>query len=561
MFVKKVLTEEDKERIQERLEEAFFTLDIYSEVEIHTPTKLTPARSGKQATGACPYDDCPGDDDGFIVWRELTPRGKHYMCRTCRRSGHILKLVMDIKNLSFSAGCTLLGIPNPYLDPGQGVPTKKSVRPTPRQDNNSRAEEEVETLLTLYPRMQKALLHYERARLYLTERAIPFDLAVSLGLGYIPPLVDVTRTPELEKFSKWCDRIVFPLHTPDGKRGFTARSLAYWTPGMDEDKHKEVLKAHNINRYETTTPAGYFNWQAVGLADSLTFVEGPFDALACIACGINNTIPIGTTGVPIDAIPTKICDVIMALDTDDPGLRAASKLAKEMRRKGITVTLCMPALGNDWSEAYRLHGTEGLGVLLEADRERQTVMIAPAPGEPGVQEQVPTDYSEANAQLPDWLLAEIAQIVQPCFTCLSLDPPAETPAVGCYGDNMYCTQHMPAQESTVSSDPLDDPVVKELVKLFGGQVEVLSADVGGQQASVQVGDYWTMLEQKLAHKGYDKAFKATEQRLLNLEIPPRVYPAPFPEYGIREDGSFGVVGMFGCNPGEHWTMEEWALRK
>lgn len=69
-------------------------------------------------------------------------------------------------------------------------------------------------------------------------------------------------------------------------------------------------------------------------------------------------------------------------------------------------------------------------------------------------------------------------------------------------------------------------------------------------------DYWTILEKKLVRKGYNKAFSATEQTLLNHVSTPRVYPRPFPDYGYK-DGTFGVVGMFGCNPGEYWTMEEW----
>src|SRR5438132_1292435 len=51
-------------------------------------SRLRPnSRVGKQWQGACPFDDCPADDDGFIVWPTLTDKGCHYYCRVCGRAG------------------------------------------------------------------------------------------------------------------------------------------------------------------------------------------------------------------------------------------------------------------------------------------------------------------------------------------------------------------------------------------------------------------------------------------------------------------------------------------
>src|SRR5215469_869975 len=105
------------EMIRERLEAAFYTLDIPTEVERLTGVRLhLVSRTGKQYGGACPFTDCLVDTDGFSVWPVLTPRGNHYYCRGCRRSGDIVKLFQEIKGLSFSDACKELGILNPYLD-------------------------------------------------------------------------------------------------------------------------------------------------------------------------------------------------------------------------------------------------------------------------------------------------------------------------------------------------------------------------------------------------------------------------------------------------------------
>jgi hypothetical protein len=434
MYARKPLTEDERAQVQERLEASFYNLDIYAEVEAHTPTQLNPARSGKQATGACPYDDCSGDHDGFIVWAELTSRGNHYMCRTCRRSGHILKLVMDIKHTTFLQACALLGIPNPYQEGDTPVQVKKPVSRVQRQDENAKAE--VEMLHTLYPRMQHAL-KCERARAYLAQRAIPFDVAVSLGLGYIPPLADIKRTPELEKFSKWCDRIIFPLLTPDGQHGFIGRALAYWVLGMDENEHKEILKVHHINRYEKTNPAGYFHWQITQEdIDTLSLVEGPFDALACVAAGIHNVAAMVGTAINAEDIPLHIESVILSADADLAGQVAAKRLGKALKRKGIDVAICKPDRGNDWSEAYRLHGGEGLVAL----REILCAKVIPAES---IQEQ---------------------EIADTCIIC------GATVEYYTNDGKPYCAQHWGNKMTRDAA--LANPVVQEVIKLFNAKVTI-----------------------------------------------------------------------------------------
>lgn len=366
MFPQTLLTEEEKAKVQERLEMSFSMLDVYSEVERHTSTRLKSARSGKQATGACPYDDCSGDDDGFIVWPELTDKRKHYMCRNCKRAGHILKLVMDVGGLKFTPACEALGIPNPYKDCNQLVGVAH--KPVKRESVvDTWSKEELEYLTTLYSRMQIALTS-DRARAYLEQRAIPLDVAQALGMGYVPALSRVAKvTPPLQKFSKWCDRIIFPLQAPDGKRGFIGRSLYMWTPSMDETEHKILLDAQKeVRRWEKTYPAGFFGWQMGTTGDSVTICEGPFDAAAIYAAGIRNVVALSGTSIDAASVPIHVETVILALDADAPGQSSAKKLAKDLKRKGLDVRECVPGQGKDWSEAYRLHGASGLQALQDA---------------------------------------------------------------------------------------------------------------------------------------------------------------------------------------------------
>lgn len=367
------------EMVRERLEAAFYTLDIPAEVERLTGTRLQlVSRTGKQYGGACPFPDCLVDTDGFSVWPVLTTRGKHYYCRGCKRSGDLLGLIQDIKGFNFSDACQELGIPNPYFDGERASSSSQVKRRVPKA--NKRQLDELAYLTSLYPRTQLALRR-ERARSYLAKRAIPFELAMEQGLGYIPALSEVVHvTPEIERFRRWCDRLIFPVFTPKGERGYCGRSLFLWEPGMDEDEHKRRLDVYNqemkkqhgdeavwhqIPRWKYTYQKGFFNWQAVKESETLVFVEGAFDVLACIAVGILNAVPIGTT---FDAgiLPITVCDVIMGLDIDSPGRKAAKDLSKGLRRKGLDVQIVSAQGGKDWSAAYRLSGIQGLEPLIKA---------------------------------------------------------------------------------------------------------------------------------------------------------------------------------------------------
>jgi DNA primase len=368
------------EMVRERLEAAFYALDIPAEIERHTNTRLHSVTRGKQYGGACPFEDCSVDSDGFSVWPELTSRGRHYYCRGCQRSGDIVKLVQDIKGLGFSDACKELGIPNPYLDDQDSTavsrtPARRAVKAEQWQ------LDELQYLNNVYPRTKLALQR-DRARAYLAERSIPFELADAQGLGYIPALSEVSHvTPEIERFRRWCDRIIFPILTPKGDRGYCGRTLFLWEPGMDEDEHKAKLDTYNLQmkeqygekarwhqmpRWKYTYQHAFFNWQVMKEATCPVFVEGPFDALACLASGVHNAISIGTTGIDAGMLPISVCSAIMGLDIDGPGRKAAKQLATGLRRKGIDVQVCTPMDGKDWSAAYRVHGMQGLAPLIQA---------------------------------------------------------------------------------------------------------------------------------------------------------------------------------------------------
>jgi hypothetical protein len=225
-------------------------------------------------------------------------------------------------------------------------------------------------LTALYPRMQAALPSSERAQAYLSERSIPLGVAQAAGVVYLPPLA--LKSPDLQEqhflITKWVDRLIFPLWAADGRRGYAGRTLHLWKPGMDENEHKRLLdecdsqagkdERRKVRRWRKTNPAGWFGVNSKSLAPCVVIVEGAFDRLALLAAGLEprESLALVGTALHVEALPLHVQSVVLALDGDEPGQKAARKLTQALQAMGLATTLCtMPQdqYGKDWSERWR----------------------------------------------------------------------------------------------------------------------------------------------------------------------------------------------------------------
>ncbi len=258
----------------------------------------------------------------------------------------------------------------------------------PRPRAVTQAEEwqqrERSLLTSLYPRMRTALVQSEYAQAYLRERAIPLEVAQAAGVVYLPP--SALRSPDLQAqrglVEKWADRVIFPLWAADGRRGYAGRSLRLWKPGMDENEHKQLVEEFDkragkderrkIRRWRKTNPAGYFGVGSKSLSPCLVVVEGAFDRLALLAAGLDarEVIALVGTALQVDTLPLQVQVVVLALDGDESGRKAALKLGSELQAAGLAVIVCavpQDGQGKDWSERYRtVPDGEGVFPVIEA---------------------------------------------------------------------------------------------------------------------------------------------------------------------------------------------------
>ena len=84
-------------------------------------------------------------------------------------------------------------------------------------------------------------------------------------------------------------------------------------------------------------------------------VEGAFDRLTLLAAGLPapDIIALVGTAVRVEWLPAQVKTVVLALDGDDAGKEASSRLAAQLALAGIRVQVCPPAQdtwGKDWNE-------------------------------------------------------------------------------------------------------------------------------------------------------------------------------------------------------------------
>jgi hypothetical protein len=240
-------------------------------------------------------------------------------------------------------------------------------------------QEELHILKALDGQMRWALAHSQRAQMYLRGRGIPLETARASGVGYVPSaLLD---RPEMRKarelLRRWVDRLLFPLNSPYG-RGYIGRSLWHWQPGMNETIHKALLeRPGSPKRWIKTNPAGWFGVEFEQLPDTIMLVEGAFDRLTLLAAGLPapQIVALVGTAVQVEWLPAQVKTVVLALDGDDGGTEASSRLADQLTQAGLRVQVCsmgQNTWGKDWNELWQHLGQQSLAPVFEALSETRS---------------------------------------------------------------------------------------------------------------------------------------------------------------------------------------------
>jgi Toprim-like len=587
-------------------------------------------KTGRQMRAQCPVHNSrdrdlvlvPFKSDGYLSEDEEKNAGIGY-CHSdkCRATVRVIEWNPD-------AASRLLG-----HKVKAGVP-RYSITDKDEEEAEKWQQRELAALNKVYDTALSAL-HQARCLGYLEARGLgsdeALDLLECLGVGYIPPSEDWKKTPPRELL-KWCDRIVFPYTTRSGERGYIGRTLMLWTPGMDENEHKRLLNEHDVEmeekygldagkyqfqRWRKTYRSGFFNASVLGECRHIILTEGTFDAIPLMLAGLVNVVAIAGTELDVEWLRTekRVMEVTLAFDADTVGKRSTEKTIDRINGTGITAKACTPpgdGKGKDWSERYRLAGIDGLAAVLGEFDEKLTGNPDQTAPKKNQEETCFTEHlsSTVDAQKRkteenrgNFDLDQLAPLPSPDAPDVIPDLADTCTACGqevaWYSDDQrpWCADHSPdssmskeEETQSMNRDAIvqNDPVVSELVKLFGGKLEILTADEwearkektarayrakminqtlqrgpvlqslvdqwiehGTTLIDQDRGDFWTGIEQDLEAKGYNKAFKGTEQALLYRVETPRVYASPVPRYELQED-DHGVMHLVTVG---YWTEQ------
>ena len=294
-------------------------------------------RQGTNYTGLCPYPDHQEKTPSFSV----SPEKNFYHCFGCKKGGDAIKLVMELKSLSFVESVS-------HLAERSGVELKFEGR-SPEEERAQK--ERTARRRSAYKALAAAAAYYhkyllksptaEEARNYLAERSLDHSTIVEFRLGYAPPrdrpgFVRAARKVGLEREAldaagllssrggeRFVDRIMFPISDRRGRMvGFGARALGDAKPKYLNSPETDLFNKRSL-LYGFPQVA-----EAVRREGATLVVEGYTDVLMLYQSGIKNAVAtLGTamTGQHLKALSGQADQIYLLFDPDEAGEKAVEK--------------------------------------------------------------------------------------------------------------------------------------------------------------------------------------------------------------------------------------------
>lgn len=343
-------------------------------------------RAGQSLRARCPFH--AERTPSFFV----SPERGTYHCFGCNVGGDIFSFVEQIEGLDFKGALKVLaekaGVP---LDYARGKPQDKDARDR------------------LFELMEVATIFYvsqlnEEVKTYLRERGINNLTIKMFRLGYVgtawSDLVDHLKN---KKFSekemldagigkrterggvndKFRNRIMFPIADSAGRIvGFSGRIFPSASGGQVERTDGVFEPPKYMNSPET--PLYHKSRILYGLDKAklsmrkhncAILVEGQLDLLASHQAGWENTIAVSGTAFTAEhaSLIHRFTDnLVIALDPDEAGIKAAGRAARAALQSGLNVKVAQLPTGLDPADLIL---KEGKGAWTKAIREAKDIVM------------------------------------------------------------------------------------------------------------------------------------------------------------------------------------------
>jgi DNA primase len=366
---------------KESLESLRQRVDIVEVLSSHI--ELKPA--GATYKALCPFHD--EKTPSFVLNRG----DSHYHCFGCGAHGDAIQFLMNYQKMSFTEAVESLaqkfGV---HLEVIEG--SEK-----PRGPATAKLKEALDIAARFY---HFALLHTpegHQALNYLYQRGLDLDFIRHFMIGLAPKGRGVFRKFMHSKFVSdevmceagllvkrdgknvrdfFYDRITFPIHAPGNYViGFSARKYKEDTFG---GKYVNTPETPLFKKSRVLFGLNYCR-RRIAKERKAIVVEGQVDALRLIQCGFNITVAgQGTAfgdGHVRELINLGVHQVYLALDSDNAGLEAASKIGNLFQKEGIDVFVTTLPAGSDPDSYLSQYGPEAMTELLGKSEDYLTFMV------------------------------------------------------------------------------------------------------------------------------------------------------------------------------------------
>ncbi|MEI0447155.1 DNA primase [Brachyspira intermedia] len=338
-------------------------------------------RGGSQYTVQCPFHK---DGQETNPSMSVDDSKGIYKCFTCGAKGNVITYLKEKDNKSFKEAVQYLG--NRFSVDVSGFFSAK----TTQKDKIYLESRRINRIAcnffgkTLFLKDKNGDYFYKDAEKYLKSRKIPFSIIKEFRIGYAPPswnalmnaltenkitvnnmnilgLVSVSKNNPNHYYDTFVNRIMFPIiNEREEIVGFGGRSIDGKEPKYLNSKESLIFKKKS-SLYGINIAKSYIMKQ-----DEIMLVEGYMDTIACHKMGIKNVV--GTLGTAITEehareIKKYTKNVVLALDSDEAGIKAAKSAIITLLKFDLKLTILSIQETKDLDEFFTVYGINRFDIL------------------------------------------------------------------------------------------------------------------------------------------------------------------------------------------------------
>ena len=320
---------------------------------------------GKNFFGVCPFHD--DSNPSMCVSREK----QIYTCFSCHATGNVFTFLMNYEHIDFREALR-------YLGEKVGV-NVSGVHIKPKSNKFDKLYDAYKFSVKYFQNNLSSSFG-KNAKSYLVSRGIneeiikEFEIGLSLDIRDDLTKLLLKKDYDLATLNKiglssddhdiYNDRIMFPLYDVSGKVvGFSGRiykengqNKYLNTKETDIFKKGEMLYHYHIAKEECR------------LKKNVIVMEGFMDVIRASTIGIKNTVALMGTALTkeqIALLKRLSNNIILCLDGDEPGVKAATSIGEELLNQGIEVKVVMLPDNDDPDTFIIKHGSERFFGLIE----------------------------------------------------------------------------------------------------------------------------------------------------------------------------------------------------